>query len=205
MPSPEHPPPAPEPSAELPGYHQTSRYPSERPAGNTYEQAQALIYNRQDVDLSTYRLIYEKRWHVSVLGDIPPADVHKRVRQILGSGEPATLPDNVTPAQRAVTPRQSYPARGTKEPFARPSSGARTPAPQALGAAQGAEAWAADRLDAGATVIDFGTIAFICHAEAIPTATRLLRTGEIEPWRARRSTRVYPTSGDDVATGRFWR
>jgi hypothetical protein len=61
-------------------------------------------------------------------------------------------------------------------------------------------------LDAGVTVIDFGTIAFICRAEAIPTATRLLGTGGFEPWRARRSTRVYPASGDESAvTGRFFR
>jgi len=61
-------------------------------------------------------------------------------------------------------------------------------------------------LDAGATVIDFGTIALFCQAGAIPAATRPLRTGGSEPWRARRSTRVYPTSGDEsVVTGRFFR
>src|SRR5437588_6379194 len=58
--------------------------------------------------------------------------------------------------------------------------------------------------DAGGSVIDFGTIAFICQAEAIPAAKRLLLTGEFEPWRARRSTRDYPTSGDESGvTGRF--
>ena len=51
-------------------------------------------------------------------------------------------------------------------------------------------------LDAGGTMIDFGSIAFICSAEAITAATRLLLTGGFEPWRVRRSTGVYPTSGD---------
>ena len=61
-------------------------------------------------------------------------------------------------------------------------------------------------LDAGATVIDFGTIALICRAEVIPAGTRLLCTGGYEPWQARRSTRVYPTSDDEsVVTGRFFR
>jgi hypothetical protein len=61
-------------------------------------------------------------------------------------------------------------------------------------------------LDAGATVLDFGTIALFGQAEAIPAARRPLRMGGFEPWRARRSTRVYPTSDDEsVVTGRSFR
>jgi hypothetical protein len=61
-------------------------------------------------------------------------------------------------------------------------------------------------LDAGATVIDFGTIALFCQAGAIPAATRPLCTGGFEPRRARRSTSAYPTSDDEsVVTGRFFR
>jgi hypothetical protein len=61
-------------------------------------------------------------------------------------------------------------------------------------------------LDAGGTVIDLGSIAFICQAEAIAAATRPLLTGGFEPWWARRFTRVYPTSGDErVVPGRFFR
>jgi hypothetical protein len=61
-------------------------------------------------------------------------------------------------------------------------------------------------LAAGATVIDFGTIALICQAGVIPAATRLLGTGGFEPQWARRSTRVDPTGGDEsVVRGRFFR
>jgi hypothetical protein len=59
---------------------------------------QALIYKRSDVELSAYRLIYQQRWHVSVLGDVPPAAVDKRVRQILSTGEAASLPDEILKA-----------------------------------------------------------------------------------------------------------
>jgi hypothetical protein len=93
MPTPEHLQPNTAPPYELPGYHQTSRYANERPSLKAYAKAQELIYKRQDVDLSTYRLMYQQRWHVSVLGDVPPAEVDRRVRKILESGEPATLPD----------------------------------------------------------------------------------------------------------------
>ena len=82
----------------MPAYHQTSRYPSERPSLKAYAKAQELIYKRPDVDLSTYRLIYQQRWHVSVLGDNPPVEVDRRVRKILASGEPATLPDEILKA-----------------------------------------------------------------------------------------------------------
>ena len=94
MPSPERPPTDSEPPHELPAYHQTARFQNERPAGKAYAKAQELIHRCLDVDLSAYRLIFQKRWHVSVLGDVPPADVDKRVRQILASGEPATLLDD---------------------------------------------------------------------------------------------------------------
>src|SRR3954463_13808217 len=98
MPGPEHPPTENKPPAELPAYHQTARYPNERPAGKAYEKAQALIYKRPDVELSTYRLIYQKRWPVSVLGEVPAAEVDRRVRRILSNGEQATLPDDVLTA-----------------------------------------------------------------------------------------------------------
>src|SRR4051812_48417086 len=58
----------------------------------------------------------------------------------------------------------------------------------------------------GMTVIDFGTIALFGQAGAHPAHRRLLCTGGCEPRRARRSTRVYPTSDDEsVVTGRFVR
>jgi hypothetical protein len=95
MPSPEHPAAENEPAKELPAYHQAARYRTERPAGKAYAKAQELIYKRDDVDLSAYRLLVRKQWHVSVLGELPPEEVDKRVRQILKSGEPATLPEEI--------------------------------------------------------------------------------------------------------------
>jgi hypothetical protein len=95
MPSPEQPQPESEAPKELPAYHQAARYRNERPAGKAYTKAQELIYKRSDVDLSAYRLLVKKQWHVSVLGEMPPEEVDKRVRQILASGEPATLPEEI--------------------------------------------------------------------------------------------------------------
>ena len=95
MPSPEHPSAENEPPNELPAYHQAARYRTERPAGKAYTKAQDLIYKRSNVDLSAYRLLVRKQWHVSVLGEMPPEEVDKRVRQILKSGEAATLPEEI--------------------------------------------------------------------------------------------------------------
>ena len=108
---PEHPPPDHEPRAELPSYHQSARFPNERPAGKAYAKAQDLIHRRLDVDLSAYRLIVQKRWHVAVLGDTPPSDVDKRVRQILATGEQATLPEDMLRAlnHRRLLAKQMQP------------------------------------------------------------------------------------------------
>ncbi len=86
-----------EPAAEtdLPPYHRAARYQNERPSQKAYTKAQELVHHRADVDLSAYRIIFQKHWHVTVLGDPPPDDVDQRVQAILATGERTTLPNLV--------------------------------------------------------------------------------------------------------------
>jgi hypothetical protein len=60
----------------------------------SYDMASATN-SRSDVDLSSYRLLVRKQWHVAVLGELPPEAVDKRVRQILASGEAVSLPEDI--------------------------------------------------------------------------------------------------------------
>jgi hypothetical protein len=34
-------------------------------------------------------------WHVTVLGTPPPENLHRRIEQILATGEPTALPDEI--------------------------------------------------------------------------------------------------------------
>lgn len=85
--------PAKEPTPEGP-YYRSARYAGERDAGVVYDQAQALIY-RTPCDLSAFRLQLSSVWHVVVLGTAPPTDLAQQVTQLLATGEPAVLPDQV--------------------------------------------------------------------------------------------------------------
>jgi hypothetical protein len=80
----------------LPGYHQAARFPGEEPAGAAYFAAQeAVAAHAGDVDLSAYRFQLDRVYHVVVLGDPPPAELHDELRAILAAGDPAQLPEDV--------------------------------------------------------------------------------------------------------------
>lgn len=80
---------------DLPAFHETARFSGEEPAGQAYEQAQEALYSGPANDLSTYRLILDQAWHVTVIGDPPPMGLREQLDTILSTGEPATLPDEL--------------------------------------------------------------------------------------------------------------
>lgn len=76
-------------------YLQVARFTGERPAGRAYSQLQDTIFNSPACDLSVFRVLLSRDWHVAVIG-VPPAEtLDRRVRQILSRGTPATLPRQV--------------------------------------------------------------------------------------------------------------
>jgi len=90
-------------------YLRAARFAEERLAGHAYEQAQRALYARPDSDVSVYRLQLNQVWHVAALGEPPPVDLADTLEQILGSGEPVSLPDDVLTLlhqRRAVAIRQ---------------------------------------------------------------------------------------------------
>ena len=95
MPSPEHPRGGEHQEHEQLLYHRVARFPGERSAGRAYGQLQSTLYARTDSDLSVYRLLLDRIYHVAVLGLPPPPDLERRVQRVLSRGEPATLPPEV--------------------------------------------------------------------------------------------------------------
>ena len=76
-------------------YQRVSRFTGEQPAGIAYSQAQQVIYEAKDTDLSVFRLQLNTFWHVAALGAVPPAPVLTAIERILDMGEPAELPTEV--------------------------------------------------------------------------------------------------------------
>jgi mRNA-degrading endonuclease RelE of RelBE toxin-antitoxin system/PHD/YefM family antitoxin component YafN of YafNO toxin-antitoxin module len=75
-------------------YYRAARYPGEDVAGIVYNQAQELIYTTP-CDLSAFRLQLRSVWHVALLGSQPPAELADHIDQLLSTGEPITLPEDV--------------------------------------------------------------------------------------------------------------
>ncbi len=114
MPSPEHGPtgPAEQPrrqEEEPVSYHRAARFADEPSAGLAYSAAQRAIFEGPPNDLSAYRFQLNTVYHVAVLGEPPPAELHEQLTAILASGEPAELPTDVLQAlsdrRRQVTRR----------------------------------------------------------------------------------------------------
>ena len=78
-----------------PAYLQVARFNGEKPAGRAYSQLQDAIYRSPACELSVFRLILDRAWHVSVLGDQPDETLERRIRQVLSRGVPATLPEQI--------------------------------------------------------------------------------------------------------------
>ncbi len=99
---------APRTEGEPQPYSLAARYQDERASGRSYEEAQAFIYTNAQLELSAYRLQLPRvdaprrrlnspafDWYVAVVGEQPPAEFDTRLRRILLTGEPASLPDEV--------------------------------------------------------------------------------------------------------------
>src|SRR6266511_973876 len=64
-------------------------------AGRAYFRAQRAILQDDVCDLSVYRLLLHRVWHVAVLGEQPRRDLEERLDSILSQGQPASLPVQV--------------------------------------------------------------------------------------------------------------
>ena len=90
-------------------YQRAARFAGEHPAGRAYTQAQRVIYEApQPIDVSVYRLQLNRLWHVAALGLVPPAPVLQALEEILATGEPAELPQEVW---RALAERRAQQIR----------------------------------------------------------------------------------------------
>lgn len=98
MPSPESRPGGGTPEHEPVGYQRVARFFGERPAGRAYRQAQHAIFTAEGCDLSVFRLLLDRDWHVAVLGEPPPQELGQTLDRILSRGEPASLPPEIMQA-----------------------------------------------------------------------------------------------------------
>lgn len=76
-------------------YQRVGRFAGEQPAGRAYTQAQQVIYEAPESDVSVFRLQVNQLWYVAALGLVPPAPVLQAIEHILDTGEPADLPTAV--------------------------------------------------------------------------------------------------------------
>jgi hypothetical protein len=75
-----------------PPYHKAARFVGEKPAAKAYFEAQEVIFNDTESELSAYRLMLNAIYHVAVLGEQPSQETDEAITQILSQGHPATLP-----------------------------------------------------------------------------------------------------------------
>jgi hypothetical protein len=76
-------------------YYQAARFPGERPAGKAYFAAQELLFTNTENNLSAYRFLLYRLWHVAVLGDPPHPNLAHQLQEILAAGEPVSLPADI--------------------------------------------------------------------------------------------------------------
>lgn len=78
-------------------YAVTARFENQLDAGQVYRSVQESIFDAK-CDLSVYRLQLDSVWHVAALGEPPPSDVDREIRDQLAKGELIRLPDLVVAA-----------------------------------------------------------------------------------------------------------
>ena len=107
MPSPEgapsQQPPEGTPEQEPVPYYHAARFRNEAPARRAYFQAQEILFNTPDADLSAHRFLLQQIWHVAVLGEPPPEDLAKKLQTAFARGEPTELPPDIL---KVLTERQ---------------------------------------------------------------------------------------------------
>lgn len=89
-------------------YYLASQFGGERPAGRAYFQAQELIFNTPDCDLSVFRFQLSRIYHVAVIGIRPDEGLERRLRNILSRGESVSLSPEIL---RTLMSRRSQATR----------------------------------------------------------------------------------------------
>lgn len=77
-------------------YHRAARYPHEDASEAPYDTLRQLIFD-EPCNLSAYRLRVGEalEWHVAVLGEHPLDELQRRIEDVLATGEPVTLPQEI--------------------------------------------------------------------------------------------------------------
>jgi hypothetical protein len=83
------------PEQEPVPYYHAARFRNEGPARRAYFQAQELLFNTPDADLSAYRFLLQQIWYVAVLGEPPPEDLTKKLQTAFARGETTSLPPDI--------------------------------------------------------------------------------------------------------------
>lgn len=78
-------------------YAVAAKFENQFDAGRVYRSVQESIFDAK-CDLSVYRLQLDSVWHVAALGERPPSDVDREVRDELAKGKLTRLPDVVMAA-----------------------------------------------------------------------------------------------------------
>lgn len=82
-------------------YSLAARYPDDQNSEQPYQEAQELIFEHEQLELSSFRLQLrrldtpEHEWYVAVVGKEPPQEFDAQFRRILSTGELVTLPGDV--------------------------------------------------------------------------------------------------------------
>src|SRR4051794_1259913 len=76
-------------------YLQVARFSGERRAGRAYNQLQDAILRSPGCDLSVFRFLLRRDWHVAALGAPPSETLDRRIRQVLARGLPASPPEEI--------------------------------------------------------------------------------------------------------------
>ena len=93
-------------------YYLASEFLNERPSKRAYDRAQETLYHAPRCDLSVFRFLVRSRhtWLVTVIGEKPEEQLEQRLRRILASGVPTTVPEDVLQilqARRAEATQQA--------------------------------------------------------------------------------------------------
>jgi hypothetical protein len=92
-----------EPNKELeqPTYSKAARFAGEKLAGKAYFEAQEVIFQDTESQLSAFRITLNAVYHVAALGERPSDVTDQEITRILAQGMMTTLPSGVTAALNA--------------------------------------------------------------------------------------------------------
>lgn len=91
-------------------YFRAAQFNRERASLSAYNQAQELLF-RSPCELSAYRVLWETRWLVAVVGETPPDELDQRIERILSRGEATSLPSEMVQLlqERGIEARRQGP------------------------------------------------------------------------------------------------